>query len=808
MPLALLLILALVGRAARTAPPSETGSPKPEKTASQFSAGEKAAAEGLTKREWKAKKRERQREQMLKRIEKKSQDGSLGNSTEASLARITESTPNLFSEDFAIRVNWDEKNDNEPNSNTRFGYSTANHLASAGCAPGEIGGAVSDHATFWYADDIAHDSASINLQTPLSASGSCVFTAVKAHANLGWFNAKTYTAAHRAPNVFIGWRQDGGTVRPALGYTGTSLVSGQPLVITENKPFQWSISYAPTGGTNACALISLTINGTTSFLSLTKEQKDALAGKAVNRFGIVTAETDSQDQSTVWFDNLSYTRMSGFPVPHSKAAAHIRTAFFDTDPTGSTFFAVNNLSPHDPVTVVENYGYRPVGGRGGGCVGGQFTPAIGTSYYGYDYGDKKLHFTDKLRSEGWFQVPGYEGRCFHLGWTSKAAMSWHEPSTLALRISSVGKKGQGHFLNIAGEGTLKNHEGHGGAGWGTIVELPAGPEWHHYVMEFDPAGGYGLGTFTVQIDNTTKVFYFGENKRQEDADIDLFGMWNAKIPAEEGAITGSLDDVTNTTNGQRDPASNDFNSPPAGWVGNNNAFTKKDFIIRPFHEFGWAKTLLHLDGLDGYSSMYQIQPNQRYCMGGIIYLASFNNLHVPRASYGAGLNGSLNTQEHHMYATGRFKLDWANVDAGELFGWYNSATACDDTTGGKGNGFPNNFLGVAITGGSNGYGMIPGYRSSLLANEQSLKAWNPATHVYQDGQWREFYMEYNPDAAGGAGQLTLQIGENGAPVTFDLAKGAKGREFAFDRFGLLTMRKGGGKPHAIYFDKLTYTVAP
>ena len=76
-------------------------------------------------------------------------------------------------------------------------------------------------------------------------------------------------------------------------------------------------------------------------------------------------------------------------------------------------------------------------------MGGKFSPAIGLSYYGYDYGAKQLHFTDKLRSEGWFQIPDYEGRNLHIGWTSKHGMSWHEPSTLAMRISSISIKGQG-----------------------------------------------------------------------------------------------------------------------------------------------------------------------------------------------------------------------------------------------------------------------------------------------------------------------------------------------------------------------------
>jgi hypothetical protein len=327
-------------------------------------------------------------------------------------------------------------------------------------------------------------------------------------------------------------------------------------------------------------------------------------------------------------------------------------------------------------------------------------------------------------------------------------------------------------------------------------------------MEFDPAGGYGLGTFTVRIDDTSKVFYFGEDKIVKGADIDLFGMWNGKIPASEGALTAYLDDVSNTTNGQTDPASNNFNSNPSGWVGCNNSFTAKDYVVRPYHEFGWAKNLKYLDGSDGFSPMYTIADPDRYCMGGIIYLASFFNTNVPRASYGAGLNGTLNVREHHMFATGQFKIDWANVDAGELFGWYNSATACDDTTGGKGHMFPANFLGVSIQAGSNGYCMVPGYQSPHQDEGQML-AQEPAGRVYEDGQWRQFYMEYDPDGAGGKGQFKLQIGSEGKLIVFDLKENAKGENnnFAFDRFGLLTARKGGGKPHAIYFDKITYTVA-
>jgi hypothetical protein len=131
---------------------------------------------------------------------------------------------------------------------------------------------------------------------------------------------------------------------------------------------------------------------------------------------------------------------------------------------------------------------------------------------------------------------------------------------------------------------------------------------------------------------------------------------------------------------------------------------------------------------------------------------------------------------------------------------------------------PNKFLGVKIDGGAM-YFAMPCYRSPNLLEEHASSAekfiaeplrgeYPPQPpRLYQDGQWREFYLEYDPDGAGGKGQIKVQIGSDGVPYTFDLQAGAKSENFAFDRFGLLTERKGGGKNHAIYFDKLTYTVA-
>src|SRR5947207_7819657 len=145
--------------------------------------------------------------------------------------------------------------------------------------------------------------------------------------------------------------------------------------------------------------------------------------------------------------------------------------------------------------------------------------------------------------------------------------------------------------------------------------------------------------------------------------------------------------------------------------------------------------------------MYVIVPSQRHCMGGIIYLSDYGMVtqntpqnrpvynppgDVQRAFYGADLGGTLNAKDHHFYATGRFKLDWAETDAAELFGWFNGANAAAPGTADpkesyqikikeppnliqKGWTMPDKFLGVQIHGGSStGYSMMPGYKSPHL----------------------------------------------------------------------------------------------
>src|SRR5207302_5804517 len=135
-------------------------------------------------------------------------------------------------------------------------------------APGEIGGSVGGAGISWFADNVASGSVTLDAQTPLNASGWCTFTATAGNATVGWFSADTYAAPDTAPHQFIGWRQDGSTIRPALGTTGSSFVDGTAVPISSGNSFHWALSYNPTGGDNACGQITLSIGGASSTLSL------------------------------------------------------------------------------------------------------------------------------------------------------------------------------------------------------------------------------------------------------------------------------------------------------------------------------------------------------------------------------------------------------------------------------------------------------------------------------------------------------------------------------------------------------------
>jgi len=152
-----LLITLPAGGEQAPVPPAPPASPAPPSAAPASnekpkSAGEPATAEGMTKRERKAEKRERQREAMLKRIENRV-PGDPSSKPTPPPPPPSIHNPYQFAEDFDRDVHWEQKDNDAGKSNPAYGYGGTNHLASAGCAPGEIGGSVSDSSISWFADN-------------------------------------------------------------------------------------------------------------------------------------------------------------------------------------------------------------------------------------------------------------------------------------------------------------------------------------------------------------------------------------------------------------------------------------------------------------------------------------------------------------------------------------------------------------------------------------------------------------------------------------------------------------------------------
>src|SRR5206468_2026985 len=100
---------------------------------------------GMTRREWKeekwkrkvetAKRREQNVEQHILELQRQHKGSPA--------TRPVVANPQQLAQDFDWGVNWEQKNNRGVYPEMDYGYSAANHLSPAGCAPGEIGGSVS-----------------------------------------------------------------------------------------------------------------------------------------------------------------------------------------------------------------------------------------------------------------------------------------------------------------------------------------------------------------------------------------------------------------------------------------------------------------------------------------------------------------------------------------------------------------------------------------------------------------------------------------------------------------------------------------
>ena len=174
------------------------------------------------------------------------------------------------------------------------------------------------------------------------------------------------------------------------------------------------------------------------------------------------------------------------------------------------------------------------------------------------------------------------------------------------------------------------------------------------------------------------------------------------------------------------------------------------------------------------------------------------------------------TLDDKLSAAGTFALTQTSAGGGAFFGWFNANQP-------EGSGRPIGSLGLhldtergggrlairLITGSNQSAGkFVTRFEPYKTKEEQAEKRPTP---LRNDGTRYAWTLSYDPDAAGGNGQVRFTITSDsatpgdfeGKPVTFDLPPGYRQQGATFDRLGLTSGTKPGGVM-TIHFDALKH----
>lgn len=310
----------------------------------------------------------------------------------------------------------------------------------------------------------------------------------------------------------------------------------------------------------------------------------------------------------------------------------------------------------------------------------------------------------------------------------------------------------------------------GGDTWGGTV-FPDGTP-HHYQFDYDPNQGNGLLTLSwdgVQI--LSRELEAGH--RSQGAVFNRFGIFSNQLP---GVVAGNtteayFDDI------QINGTAHDFTVDPA-WEGIGNETTFEDPALYGTNDFGFSAS-----NFAGGAS-----PGE---LGGLMWRVE--DSHEDMQAYYADDVGTL-TLENHLSASGKMSAKRFTTDSGVMIGWFNSAE--QDWP-------PSNFVGVYMDSLSDtGRLFSPMYGTSAGSTAFAHAPW---LLFPPDGTPLDWTIDYDPDASGGQGAITVTL--NGVTRTLLLDPGHKAEGAVLDRFGIFNMQDNNGKHSVVYFDDLTYTSA-
>lgn len=481
----------------------------------------------------------------------------------------------------------------------------------------------------------------------------------------------------------------------------------------------------------------------------------------------------------------------GTAVSASASQPALKSESFDRDPGWEG--RNNRIVPEKPFKVRQDFGYSTTSfaGKARGEIGGRVQRSTTPALYAQPLAPART-LNDKFSASGSFAITRSEGGAgvfFGFFNASQPGGSGRPIGSLGLDFDFEGKGGRLAVRLITG----------GNKSCGTFITpyLPGkfrptpirnDGTRYQWTLHYDPAAADGNGQFVFTLHSEThKSEDYGPlppaseeesqarfpntttfkvdvppELRKEGATFDRFGMLN--MMKSGGAATIYCDDVT------VDGKAEDFSKEPA-WTSTGNRVEFEDLEVVGAHNFGFSPGTHHAGGKPGEIG------------GGLWRSGEFG--------YYADRVGPLSV-EQKLEARGKVRLVTAGPDSDMSIGWFNSAASTREPADQR------NFVGIHIGGPTRiGHYFIPAFAAADASIGKVEKG-----PVLIPGTLFDWSLLYDPDGAGGKGEITVTLGKDS--TTLALKPGQKAKGATLDRLGLFTST-AGGQMVKVYVDDLNYT---
>jgi len=448
---------------------------------------------------------------------------------------------------------------------------------------------------------------------------------------------------------------------------------------------------------------------------------------------------------------------------------------FDTDPGWDRH---NNVVTSPVARVVtQNFGYRTsnFAGNAPGEIGGIIDRApLNGAYYGLVLDapltlEQPLSFSGNAAIRMATHTVGFTSSSdVFVGFFNSQEQGWRPPNFLGFRIHGFNEPVQ-HVAGIELSYGTSRWAADGALGVQTIFP---GATKHSFQVNYNP--NVGSGQMTFQWDGgPVQSLDIRPLHRSHGAVFNRFGIFSNQLPGsvEGNKIEAYFDDLN--VNG----VTYSFASNP-GWegVGNQTMFQDRNFYGT--NNFGHRTS-----NFAGGAS-----PGE---LGGLFWRVEDRDEEFQ--GYYADDVGIL-TLNDRLHASGKIAVTKFSIDSGVMLGWFNSAE--QDWP-------PSNFVGVYMDSFTSvGRHFTPMYGTQSGITEFAQQPW---PLLSADGTSMDWTIDYDPDAAGGLGAITVTLEQ--MRRTLVLQPGAKLDGAILDRFGVFNMQDNNGKHALIYFDDISYTSA-